>query len=96
MGMDPAPHLHGEDVGILDRGGPKTGDEPLLHAKPVGWLTYYGAFYPSSVKNFSRDHINQILARWAAKKYKKLNNWKKALKWVRWIRRKYRRLFVHW
>ncbi|WP_187820493.1 hypothetical protein [Pasteuria penetrans] len=42
------------------------------------------------------DHIDQTLARWATKKYKKLNNWKKALRWVRYIRGKYRRLFVHW
>ncbi|WP_149453196.1 group II intron reverse transcriptase/maturase [Pasteuria penetrans] len=29
----------------------------LLRAQLVGWITYYGAFYPSAVRYFLRDHM---------------------------------------
>ena len=44
-----------------------------LRPKLVGWINYYGAFYPSAVLSFLGHYINHVLARWAMKKYRLLN-----------------------
>ena len=61
-----------------------------------GWLNYYGAFYKSALL-FMNFHLDQMICRWAMRKYKKQGaNTKKVTKWLDRCKRDYPWLFAHW
>lgn len=61
-----------------------------------GWITYYGKFYPSALKNFLQS-INHRIAYWLSRKYKRFRGrpWQ-ALYWLGKIARRNNSLFIHW
>jgi len=61
-----------------------------------GWINYYGAHFRSALIPVI-DHLDQILSRWAIRKYKhfKHRRWN-ALRWVRGISWRQPKLFAHW
>ena len=61
-----------------------------------GWWNYYGAFYPTAMRDLSR-YIDRRLERWARLKYKTLQRHKRrSAEWLRKIRHAHPSLFVHW
>lgn len=61
-----------------------------------GWINYYGAYYKSELYKVLR-HMNKLLVRWAARKYKRLRRRKvKAIKWLTEISKRNPHLFEHW
>ncbi|NOU42215.1 MAG: group II intron reverse transcriptase/maturase [Methyloglobulus sp.] len=73
---------------------------PMLAARmnPMvrGWVTYYGAFYPETLKRFL-VRIDLRLGRWARNKYKRLRGHKRqAWAWLKRCRESLPGLFVHW
>ena len=61
-----------------------------------GWLNYYGRFYRSKVVNVLR-HLNEALAAWARRKYKRLRRRKRAsMHWLGCIERREPNLFALW
>jgi group II intron reverse transcriptase/maturase len=61
-----------------------------------GWWNYFGSFYHTEVWNVFR-HFDGMLARWARRKYKRLQGHKtRSHQWVRKMSRKTPTLFVHW
>jgi len=61
-----------------------------------GWANYYGASYRSELR-FLAWRINEHLARWAMRKFKRFRG--KYLRAVEWLRRVFRHqpdLFAHW
>jgi RNA-directed DNA polymerase len=73
-------------------------DEPVYMINPVvrGWINYYGNFYKSALyPTFQR--MNNILVRWATRKYKRLRGHnRRALHWLQQIVHKQPELFAHW
>jgi RNA-directed DNA polymerase len=61
-----------------------------------GWINYYGRFYKSMLYPVFR-RLNEHLARWAARKYKRLHHhFARAVKWLRRVARRDPSLFAHW
>jgi RNA-directed DNA polymerase len=61
-----------------------------------GWLNYYGRYYKSMLLLVLR-RLNERLARWAMRKYKRLRgHLTRALKWLAGVARRAPGLFVHW
>ncbi len=61
-----------------------------------GWWNYFGVFYPSSLKRVMA-HLNQILVKWAVRKYKRFKGSKRrARKWLRGISERQPNLLYHW
>lgn len=61
-----------------------------------GWKHYYGAYYPSKLRQAWRQ-VEFALARWAMRKYKRLHRrLVRALHWLRGIARREPELFAHW
>jgi RNA-directed DNA polymerase len=61
-----------------------------------GWMTYYGRFYKSAMLPTLR-HMDQVLVRWAMRKYKRLRRHKRrAVHWLGRIAHKESHLFAHW
>lgn len=61
-----------------------------------GWINYYGSYYKSALYQVFR-HLDQILVRWAMRKYKKLRgHQRRASNWLRRIAQKEPNLFAHW
>jgi group II intron reverse transcriptase/maturase len=73
-------------------------DELAQIINPVlrGWINYYGSFYKSALyPTFQR--LNNILARWASRKYKRLRGHnRRARHWLQRIARSQSGLFAHW
>jgi hypothetical protein len=68
----------------------------MFNAVIRGWVNYYGAYYKSALYPILR-HIDRILARWAARKFKRLRGHR--LRAEHWLRRGASRqlgLFAHW
>jgi hypothetical protein len=66
--------------------------------KPMlsGWINYYGRFYKSRLYEVLR-HLDNILKRWAIKKYRKMKgSIVRASEWLRKIAQSNPRLFLHW
>ena len=60
------------------------------------WVTYYGTFYPDTLKRFL-IRIDLRLGRWARNKYKRLRGHKRqAWSWLKRCRESLPKLFVHW
>jgi RNA-directed DNA polymerase len=61
-----------------------------------GWINYYGRFYKSMLYPTFR-HLNEILVRWAMRKYKRLRfHSRRARKLLAGIARREPNLFAHW
>lgn len=61
-----------------------------------GWFNYYGHYTPSALKKL-RWHLDQTLAAWARRKYKKLKVHKtKAIYFIQKIKESKPNLFAHW
>ena len=61
-----------------------------------GWVNYYGRFYKSAMYPTFR-HLDQVLVRWAMRKYKRLRRHKRRAEyWLGRIARKEPQLFTHW
>ena len=59
-----------------------------------GW--YYGRFYRSALYPTFR-HFNELLTRWAMRKYKRLRRHRRrAEHWLGGVARREPRLFAHW
>jgi len=82
----------------LHRQTDKSLDELAHMINPVvrGWINYYGNFYKSALyPTFQR--LNNILVRWATRKYKRLKDHnRRALHWLQRIVHKQPELFAHW
>lgn len=68
----------------------------LINPVINGWINYYGSYYESklwSIMNYFED----MLIRWAWKKYEKLSkSWQKGKKWLESRKTIKPNLFVHW
>ena len=61
-----------------------------------GWIAYYGRFYRSALYPTFR-HFNELLTRWAMRKYKRLRQHRRrAEHWLGGVARREPRLFAHW
>lgn len=72
--------------------------EDLCHehnAQIRGWLNYFGKFYPSALGSIV-NHIDECLARWVKRKYKRINSLTSATRWLRCVQAKQPSLFAHW
>ena len=61
-----------------------------------GWINYYGAYYRSALIKVI-NHFDNILSRWAMRKYKNFKHRRRnAKRWVSGIARRQPDLFSHW
>lgn len=61
-----------------------------------GWMNYYGRFYRSKCVQVLR-HLNEALAAWVRRKYKRFRRRERAsMHWLGRIARRDRTLFAHW
>jgi len=68
----------------------------MFSAAIRGWVNYYGRYYNSKLYTVLR-HIDQMLLRWAMKKYRKLKgSWRKAYVWLTQVMVNKTTLFPHW
>jgi RNA-directed DNA polymerase len=82
----------------LHRRTDKSMDDLARMFNPVlrGWINYYGSFYKSAIYRVLQ-HLNDILVRWASRKYKRLRGHKgRAGLWLQRIVHRQPRLFAHW
>jgi RNA-directed DNA polymerase len=82
----------------LHRRSDKSLDELAQRINPVlrGWINYYGHFYKSALYR-TFQHLNNTLARWASRKYKRVRGHKRrAFLWIQYRRHMQPRLFAHW
>ena len=82
----------------LHRRTDKSLDELAHMFNPVlrGWINYYGRFHKSALYR-TFQHLNNILVRWASRKYKRLRGRnRRADRWLRCILHRQPRLFAHW
>lgn len=67
-----------------------------LNPKIRGWMNHYGLFYKSELDEVLKC-IDDDLAKWALRKYKKLkNSLKRARTWISKIAKRDPKLFAHW
>lgn len=66
-----------------------------INSRVQGWVNYYGKF---GIWEFRRIlfHLDEHIIRWAQRKYKRLNRRRRAVKWLRSVRKASPTLFVHW
>jgi len=68
----------------------------LVNPVVRGWMNYYGRFYRSKCVRILR-HLNEALAAWARRKYKRLRRRERAsMHWLGRIARRDPKLFVLW
>jgi RNA-directed DNA polymerase len=68
----------------------------ILNPIVQGWINFYGRFYKSMLFLVLR-RINERLARWAMRKYKRLRgHLTQAMKWLAAVARRAPGLFAHW
>ena len=71
-------------------------DARMWNAVLRGWIGYYGRFYRSALYPTFR-HFNELLTRWAMRKYKRLRRHRRrAEHWLGGVARREPRLFAHW
>ena len=76
----------------------KSLDELARVVNPVlrGWINYYGSFYKSALYRVFQQ-LNNILVRWASRKYKRLRrNNQRARQWLQGVFHRQPKLFAHW
>ncbi|MGO9215352.1 MAG: reverse transcriptase domain-containing protein, partial [Syntrophales bacterium] len=82
----------------LHRRSDKSLDELAQMINPVlrGWINYYGHFYKSALCQ-TFQHLNNILVRWASRKYKRLRRYdRRARQWLQGVMHRQSMLFAHW
>jgi RNA-directed DNA polymerase len=82
----------------LQRWTDKSLDELAQMINPVlrGWINYYGRFRKSALYRVFQ-HLNNILVRWASRKYKRLRGHKRrAWLWLQGVMHRQPSLFAHW
>ena len=82
----------------LQRRTDKSLDELAKMINPIikGWINYYGRFRKSALYR-TFQHLNNILVRWANRKYKRLRGHKRrAFLWLESIVHRQPSLFAHW
>ena len=82
----------------LPRRSDKAIDDLARMWNPVlrGWIQFYGRFYKSALYSVFR-HFNDLLVRWAMRKYKRLRRHRRrAIHWLGGLARRAPRLFAHW
>jgi RNA-directed DNA polymerase len=68
----------------------------LVNPVVRGWMSYYGRFYRSKCMQVLR-HLNEVLAAWVRRKYRKFRCRERAsMYWLGRIARRDRTLFAHW
>lgn len=68
----------------------------IFNQKIRGWVTYYGRYYPTALRQTFRS-LNRRLVRWARKKYKRFRaKQRQATRWLRRLARQRPELFAHW
>jgi RNA-directed DNA polymerase len=68
----------------------------LVNPVVRGWMNYYGRFYRSKCVQVLR-HLNEALAAWVRRKYRKFRRRERAsMYWLGRIARRDRMLFAHW
>jgi RNA-directed DNA polymerase len=68
----------------------------MFNSTVQGWINYYGRFYKSWLYPVLR-HLNEILTRWARRKYKRLRGHKtRAIRFLARIAQRQPTLFAHW
>jgi len=60
-----------------------------------GWFQYYAKLYPSAMASLAR-YLNDLLARWALRKFRKIKGIKKAHAFIRKLFQQRPFLFAHW
>ena len=76
-----------------------TPDELAELMNPIvrGWANYFSKFCPSEARKKALDYVNQLLVRWAKRRYKRLcNSIGKAFRWLVEIAKVRPNLFYHW
>ena len=72
------------------------GTRETVNAVIQGWINYYGRFRRSELVRVFYD-LNDYLARWAMRKYKRLHrSWRRARRLLGQIARRDPGLFAHW
>ena len=82
----------------MHRQSDKSLDDLARISNPVirGWINYYGCFYKSALYPIFQT-LNNTLARWASRKYKRLRKRKRgAHLWLQRIAHRQPCLFAHW
>jgi len=82
----------------LQRRTDKSLDELAQIVNPVakGWINYYGRYRKSALYR-TFQHLNNILVRWANRKYKRLRGHKRrADRWLQGVMHRQPSLFAHW
>jgi group II intron reverse transcriptase/maturase len=82
----------------MHRWSDKSLDDLARTINPVvrGWINYYGRFHKSALYR-TFQHLNNILVRWASRKYKRLRgHYQRACQWLQCIMHRQSRLFAHW
>ena len=68
----------------------------MFNSKVQGWINYYGRFYKSMLYPVFR-HLNELLVRWAMRKYKRLRRHQtRARRFIADVARRQPGLFAHW
>jgi RNA-directed DNA polymerase len=72
-------------------------DEMARWLNPIiaGWMDYYGRYYRTEMRPLLQ-RINFHLRRWAARKYKRLRNYKRFERWRAGLLDREPGLFMHW
>ena len=76
----------------------KTLEEIASEINPVvqGWINYYGRFFRSELSPVLY-HINEELARWVKRKYKKMRgHFRRAIYWLGGVAKSNPQLYAHW
>ena len=83
--------------GVARRSDKTLTDLALMFNRQLqGWIGYYGKFYKSMLYPVFR-HFNEILVRWAMRKYKRLRRHRtRARRFIADVARRQRGLFAHW
>ena len=68
-----------------------------LNPSIMGWLNYYGHFGRADGVYKLRDYLDEVLMRWARRKYKRLRrSYRKSWAFIRKLYQQCRYLFAHW
>ncbi len=81
------------------RGKIMTLDELARLMNPVirGWANYFTKFCPSEARKKALDYVNNLLVRWAKRRYKRLSSSNgKAFRWLVEVAKARPDLFYHW
>jgi len=61
----------------------------------TGWINFFGKYGRAEIRR-TLYYLTEELVRWARRKYKRLNTKRKAVRWIRGVRRREPNLFAHW